>query len=66
MNDSVVKFYRDAIGEWRWRRLSRNGRILANAGEGYKNAADCETSAHEVNGDEVRYEWPDRSDSDRR
>lgn len=55
----MVKFYRDALGEWRWRRVSNNGRILANAGEGYKNATDCEASAHEVNGEEIHYEWPD-------
>lgn len=28
--------YKDAAKEYRWRLVSRNGRIIANSGEGYK------------------------------
>jgi uncharacterized protein YegP (UPF0339 family) len=28
--------YKDKIGEYRWRIVSRNGKILADSGEGYK------------------------------
>lgn len=27
--------YQDAKGEWRWRLKARNGRIVADSGEGY-------------------------------
>lgn len=37
-----VKFYRDKHGEWRWKVVARNNRIIADSGEGYKNKADCE------------------------
>jgi len=32
----IFKLYKDRRGEWRWRLLSRNGRIVATSGEGYK------------------------------
>ena len=35
-------FYRDHKKEWRWRLRARNGRIVAVAGEGYKNRKDAE------------------------
>ncbi|AMV38097.1 YegP family protein [Planctomyces sp. SH-PL62] len=33
--------YRDIAGEFRWRLVASNGRILADSGEGYKNKTDC-------------------------
>ncbi len=33
--------YRDAKGEFRWRLVATNGKIVADSGEGYKNRADC-------------------------
>lgn len=27
--------YRDRRGEWRWRLTARNGRVIADGGEGY-------------------------------
>ena len=32
----TFKIYRDEKGEWRWHLIARNGRILADSGEGYK------------------------------
>jgi uncharacterized protein YegP (UPF0339 family) len=31
-----IEMYVDKKGEWRWRFVARNGRIIADSGEGYK------------------------------
>ena len=31
--------YKSRNGEWRWRLVARNGKIVANSGEGYKSRA---------------------------
>jgi len=36
------EIYKDASGEFRWRLRAKNGRIIANSGDGYKNKADAE------------------------
>ena len=33
--------YQDVRGEWRWRFIAPNGRILADSGEGYKRREAC-------------------------
>lgn len=33
--------FKDRKGEWRWRIESRNGRIVATSGEGYKRLLAC-------------------------
>jgi len=33
--------YQDASGEWRWRYVASNGRILASSSEGYVRKDDC-------------------------
>ncbi|HST57039.1 MAG TPA: DUF1508 domain-containing protein, partial [Longimicrobium sp.] len=33
--------YKDSKGEWRWRLKAKNGDIIADSGEGYKNKSDC-------------------------
>ena len=33
--------YEDKPGEWRWRLVARNGKIIADSGEGYTNSRDC-------------------------
>ncbi|HJQ31348.1 MAG TPA: DUF1508 domain-containing protein [Pyrinomonadaceae bacterium] len=35
------RVYQDSAGEWRWRLVSGNSRIIAVSGEGYKHRADC-------------------------
>jgi uncharacterized protein YegP (UPF0339 family) len=35
------QIYKDTKGEWRWRRIARNGQIIATSGEGYKNFNHC-------------------------
>jgi len=34
--------YQDRAGEWRWRLLAANNRIVATSGEGYTRMRDCE------------------------
>lgn len=36
MKKLLVEFYRDGAGLWRWRAKARNGRIVADSGEGYQ------------------------------
>ncbi len=35
-----IQPYKDAAGEWRWRRLADNGNVIADSAEGYKNKTD--------------------------
>ncbi|QEH35323.1 hypothetical protein OJF2_38740 [Aquisphaera giovannonii] len=39
----MAKFtvYKDAKGEYRWRLLAKNSKIVADSGEGYKTKASC-------------------------
>ncbi len=32
-----LEVYKDKRGEWRWRVKTRNGKLVAEGGEGYKN-----------------------------
>ena len=36
------EIYKDRRGEYRWRFIASNGRILADSGEGYVRRSDCE------------------------
>ncbi len=36
------ELYKDNAGEYRWRFVSTNGRIIATSSEGYKAKADCQ------------------------
>ena len=48
MNGNRTVVYRDEGGEWRWRRVAANGRVVADSGEGYEHRVDCERMAHEL------------------
>ena len=37
----VFRVYEDAAGEWRWRLVAGNERVIAEAGEGYRDRRDC-------------------------
>jgi uncharacterized protein YegP (UPF0339 family) len=39
------EFYKDARGEWRWRRVAPNGEIVGSSSEGYKNKQACVDNA---------------------
>ncbi|MDG3004471.1 YegP family protein [Paludisphaera mucosa] len=34
--------YRDKRGEYRWRLVASNGKIIATSSEGYKDKRDCQ------------------------
>lgn len=49
-----VRMYKDAAGEWRWRRWDQgNGEVVAAATEGYKNFEGMMDNAERINGPEV-------------
>ena len=35
------RLYKDLSGEWRWRLISANSKIIADSGQGYTNKADA-------------------------
>lgn len=41
----MVKFYKDSKGEYRWQAKAKNGKILADSAEGYKDLRDAELGA---------------------
>lgn len=38
---SRFELFKDKAGEYRWRLLASNGKIIATSGEGYNAKADC-------------------------
>lgn len=40
-----IEYYQDRRGDWRWRRLSADGKVIGASSEGYNNRADCEANA---------------------
>ena len=44
MNDKW-EFYQDTSGDWRWRRIAPNGRIVGSSSQGYANRSDCVENA---------------------
>jgi len=35
------QMYKDGYGQWRWRLVAANNKIIADSGEGYHNEQDC-------------------------
>lgn len=56
----VFDVYKDARGEWRWRLWAKNGKIVADSGEGYKRrggaVAACDRLVDGVGSAEVAVE----------
>lgn len=44
MEHPRVEYFKDAAGEYRWRLRAKNGRIIADCGEGYKRKRDCKNA----------------------
>lgn len=42
--------FRDKAGEWRWSLKARNGKIVADSGEGYSSRANAIRAAERVSG----------------
>src|SRR5262245_33554630 len=40
--------YKDKRGEWRWRLMAKNGKIVADSGEGYKRKASLNKTLHAI------------------
>lgn len=40
-----LEFYVDRAKRYRWRLIARNGRILADSGQGYAGRRECEDGA---------------------
>ena len=40
-----TEIYKDKRGEFRWRKLGANGKIVGSASESYKKKPDCEANA---------------------
>ena len=40
--------YQDEAGEWRWRLVEANGRIVAESGEGYDSKSNVERALDNV------------------
>ena len=43
--DDKWETYKDKRGDFRWRRIARNGRITGTSSEGYASKARCECNA---------------------
>jgi uncharacterized protein YegP (UPF0339 family) len=51
----VVTVFQRTDGDWGWRRVAENGRIVATSGEGYRNRDWAVRQAVRLNtGDDVR------------
>lgn len=44
-NGDTWTIYTDRVGEWRWKRVARNGQTVGASSEGYKNKQDCIANA---------------------
>jgi len=48
IDPAAFEIYRDAAGKYRWRLLSKNGRILADSGQGYASRQKARQGAESV------------------
>lgn len=37
----MLKFFKNASGEWQWHVTGKNGKVTADSAESYKNKGDC-------------------------
>jgi len=44
----TFRVFRDNAGEWRWRLVAANGRIVADSGEGYTRRRDVERAIRRI------------------
>jgi uncharacterized protein YegP (UPF0339 family) len=56
----TIIIWRNAAGEFRWRALSRNGRIIASASEGFRRYGDCRKSVLRGVEDAREFDFPAR------
>lgn len=55
--------YQDLRGEWRWRLVATNGRVMADSAEGYTRQIDLARALETLaeGGVKVDVEWPQES-----
>lgn len=46
----TMMVYCDKAGEWRWRIVAANGRVVADSGEGYRRRGACLRMARRIVG----------------
>lgn len=51
-----LEVYQDKRGDWRWRRIAANGKIVGAACEGYKSKKDCEENMNRGSNAKDRWE----------
>jgi uncharacterized protein YegP (UPF0339 family) len=44
----TCEYYKHHKGEWRWRLVAVNGRIIADSAEGYENESECKKHSDRV------------------
>lgn len=44
----ILEFYKDEVGQYRWRIKARNGRIMADCAESYTRPIDCTKACRNV------------------
>ena len=49
------EIYADAAGEWRWRLVAANNRIIADSAEGYKNKRNADEAVLRLQCTEIEY-----------
>jgi uncharacterized protein YegP (UPF0339 family) len=50
---SLVQVYKDASGDYRWRGLAANGKVISESGEGYRNRMYAKKMARALNASAV-------------
>lgn len=59
MKRDRVEIYLSADEQYRWRRVARNGEIIADSGESYTRPNDALRAARRTNGPDVDYRVKD-------
>lgn len=50
-----IDVYEDKQGQWRWRFVAANGRIIADSAEGYSTESNCRRAVNMVLRDVEKY-----------
>lgn len=48
MRQTILEFYRDDEGKYRWRIKAKNGTVMANSANGYSRYQDCTEALHKL------------------
>jgi uncharacterized protein YegP (UPF0339 family) len=45
---AMFELYKDGNGDWRWRLLANNKKVIADSGEGYRKRSECHKAVDRV------------------